>query len=211
MNDPILVTGIPRSRTSLTMDILHRSGMFVGNICGATKANPNGQFECVEIVNSIEKPYLKKIGADPKLQHPLPTYEDLEPDNDRRERVLHIMRKSGLKNQPWGFKICKGIGDWPIWNEAFPNATWVFVRRGRNKIIESVKKTSFMNNRKDWEPWVDYHLEKIEDMKKEVNWYEIWTDKFLEGDFSDLWFLPEIGLELTENAKNAVDISITKK
>lgn len=210
---PIIVTGVPRSRTSLTMDILNRCGLFIGKTCGPTPFNKNGQFEHTSIVNHVEKAYLKRIGADPKMQHPLPFYKDLISDPNRRKKVIDIMKQDGLTDEkPWGFKCCKAVGDWPVWKDAFPNATWIIVRRDIDSIINSVMRTSFMNNRKtreSWREWCLYHLDRFEDMKKELHYYEVWSDNFVQNDFSSLDFLPEIMLQLNKHAKNAVDLKLT--
>ena len=39
MLDPIIVTGLPRSRTSMTMQMLELSGLFVGKVLGPNKGN----------------------------------------------------------------------------------------------------------------------------------------------------------------------------
>ena len=196
------------------MNILYKCGMFIGETCGPTTHNRKGQFENLNIVNMVEKPYLRGIQMDPKAQKPLPTYKDLIPDPSRRRDVLEIMKKQGLQEDKiWGFKCCKGVTDWPVWNGAFPNAQWIIVRRNSEAILDSVKRTSFMsrrNTRESWQEWVDYHLNRFEDMKKALTCYEVWSDKFLEGDYSDLWFLPEIGLKWTSAAEKVVDLSLTR-
>lgn len=168
MLDPIIVTGVARSRTSMTMQMLQLSGLFLGDVIQETKANPQTQLENHHIIKQIQKPHLKKYGFDPKGQHPLPPIKWHEPDPDRRDAVLNIMKNQGLKpGMKWGFKDTKPCLDWRAWHKAFPNACWIITERKDDDVIQSCMRTSFMskyNNEIGWQTYIDEHKLRFEDM-----------------------------------------------
>lgn len=168
MLDPIIVTGTARSRTSMTMQMLELSGLFLGDVIQATKANPQRQLENHHIIKQVQKPHLKKYGFDPKGQHPLPPIKWYEPDPNRRDAVLNIMKNWGLKpGMKWGFKDTKPCLDWRAWHKAFPNACWIITERKDDDVIQSCMRTSFMskyNNEIGWQKYIDAHKLRFEDM-----------------------------------------------
>ena len=179
MRDPVIVTGAARSGTSLVMGVLEACGLQTGDTCGPTEANPKGQWENRGIIQQVQKPYLKAIGADPMGQHPLPSYEDLTPDPYRRLTVLDIADEQGIDTDyPWGFKDAKALLDWPIWNQAFPNATWIVTKRDLGAIAASAKRTSFMRKAPDWLEWAKFHEERANDIP---NAHQIQTRALAEG------------------------------
>lgn len=185
--DPIIVTGCARSGTSLVAGILDRCGAFGGKTCGPTRANRRGQYENRAIIERVQKPYLSSIGADPMGQDPLPGYDELQPDPGRRGRVLDIMIEQGLQpGQPWYFKDAKATLDWPVWQDAFPDAVWVIVRRTRAAIVRSCDRTTFMRRRVNWGPWVDYHLERFADVERTRAAHEVWSERVARGELDDL-------------------------
>ncbi len=190
--NPIIITGCPRSRTSLVMQILEISGLFLGNVIGATRANPQGQKENREVIDKIVKPELKKHGYDPKGQHPIPPIDFYCNDPERKQKVFSILEKQGLKNdQKWAMKLCKATLNWQGWDAAFPEATWIIVRRNDKDIIKSCMspKAAFMdkyNTPDGWQWWVNEHYKRFELIQKHCNTYEIDTDKLINKDFTQL-------------------------
>lgn len=169
MKDPIIVTGAPRSRTSLTMQIIEICGCFLGDVLQATKANPQGMKENRRIIDEVQKNHLKKYGYDPMGQNPLPPLRFNEADPNRKSKVLNIMTSQGLKDQIWGFKDAKIVLDWRAWETAFPDAKWVLVRRDDSGIINSCLRTSFMRkykNKEGWQKWINEYKLRMDDLEK---------------------------------------------
>lgn len=195
MVDPVIVTGAARSGTSLTMGCLVRCGLQVGKHCGPTPWNERGQYENRELIQTAQKAYLKSIGADPAGQHPLPTYEQLEPDPGRRDRVLDVVRRQGVDtDQPWGFKDAKALVDWPVWADAFPHAVWVVTWRDRDSVVQSCLRTRFMRAYADeqgWAGWWDYHEERAQSLLRHAvgRAYRVNTP-LLQAGRTDLLFDP---------------------
>lgn len=186
--EPCIVTGCPRSRTSLVIQTLELCGAQIGQVIGATKANPQGQKENTYIINNVQKPWLKEHGFDPKGQYPLPPEDFNAVDPARRGYVERIFEE---QNIPYGtrpvFKDAKACLDWAAWNYSFPNAVWVIVRRSDEGIIKSCMspKAPFMSafkNEKDWQWWIDEHKKRFEQIKRHCKYvYEIDTDLLVKG------------------------------
>ena len=191
MIDPCIITGCARSRTSLVMQILQISGAFLGSVIGVTGANPQGQLELRQIIDQVQKPWLKQHGFDPKGQYPLPPEDFDSIDPHRRQQVEKIFAEQGFTERPF-FKDAKACLDWVAWNYAFPDAIWIIVRRNEEGIIKSClsPKAPFMsafNNEKGWRWWVHEHIKRFEQIKANCKYiYEIDTDKIVAEDFSEI-------------------------
>jgi hypothetical protein len=203
MDSPILITGCARSGTSMVAGSINKCGAFGGDMSGPNKYNKKGMFENAVMRNSIMKPYLSSMKCDPKGQYPLPNINKLKPQPMWKKKVETIFKKQGYKNGDWMYKGAKICLFWPVWNEAFPDAKWIIVRRKKEDIVNSCLKTSFMNafsksqnqkavnvkNEKEgWEWWVDQHLKRFDEMKKAgLKIFEIWPEKMVEGDYTELY------------------------
>lgn len=204
---PVFITGCPRSGTSLYCGCLERCGANGGKVCGATSANPKGQYENSSIRNKIIKPYLKKIGADPLGQFPLPAVDELPSRPGLRDDFYWMLVEQGLQpNEIWYMKVCKACLIWPVFNEAFPDAKWIIVRRNRDDIVKSCMKTSFMRKRLtelSWYDWVNVHEERFGEMKSAMpdRVMEVWPSELVQGSFSNIRKSVEwIGLDWNEEA-----------
>jgi hypothetical protein len=204
---PILITGCARSGTSLVAGIINLCGAWGGTMAGPNRNNKKGMFENLEIRNGIVKPYLTSIGADPMGQDPLPNLEDLDLDYPLHPQVIHILKRQGLpEERVWMYKGAKMCLVWPIWRKAFPEATWIIVRRPTPQIIDSCMRTSFMrkrHNRPEWRKWVKFHEKKFEEMKASIsNVHEIWSNEIVGGNLNSIRKLVSSvpGLEWNEEA-----------
>ena len=206
---PILITGIARSGTSLTAGIINICGAFAGETYKGNINNPKGMFENIKIINNIVKPFLRNSGFDSKCQYPLP--EKLKIPNDWRNQIMEILRNEGYQNGNFLVKDAKMIMMWEIWHNAFPDAKWIIVRRNSDGIVNSCLRTGFMkafDNKKDWKWWVDKHLNKIEEMKQHVNYYEVWSNEIVNDYTKAKDMIDWLGLEYKENE---IDEFIDKK
>ncbi len=196
--DPILITGCARSGTSLTAGIIHLCGAQKGLAEGKSKYNAKGQFENTAIRDHVTKPYLRSIGADPMCQKPLPDVAQVIQDslsNDFIKRWRSLVLESFYAqdvalSKPWFYKGAKMCLMWQIWHNAFPTSKWIIVRRDSNDIAESCMKTSFMrayNTKADWiDKWIRPHLMRFAEMHSHFNCFEVWPDRAVKGDFSQI-------------------------
>ena len=187
---PILITGCARSGTSMVAGIIKGCGVFGGNLSGPTPNNKKGMFENPNIRVCVIKPYLESIGADPKGQHPLPAQEDVRFVPGLRKSILDTLTSHGKQEQQrWFYKGAKMTLVWYPFSRAFPEAKWIIVRRPKKQIIDSCMRTPFMNNlltRKEWEQWVDYHIDRWDEMKHKLPCKELWSNKIVQGNHKEL-------------------------
>ncbi len=189
MVEPILITGCPRSGTSLIAGVVSHCGAFGGELVKGNPNNPKGFFENGEVRTKLLKPYLKSIGADPMGQDPLPTTVYFPKREGWAEDVREIFISQGYEEGPWFYKEPKMCLIWSVWAEAFPLATWVIVRRNSYSIAHSCSKTSFMRRYKtpeDWLPWVAEHVKRLEQIKRtKKNVIEVWPEHMYSDDLKE--------------------------
>lgn len=192
MNEPILITGCARSGTSLTAGVFNACGAFGGLTFGPNEHNKKGMFENKNIRETILKPYMMINGCDPKGQRPLPDVRNLVQITNLRDKIEEIIKASGYDESKgrWYYKGAKMCLVWPTFDQAFPKAKWIIVRRKDEDIINSCLRTGFMNAYKDetgWQIWVDHHKARfIEMMDANLDICQVWPDKMVNGDFSQI-------------------------
>lgn len=202
----ILITGIPRSRTSLTSAIFDQCGAYFcpqDDMVGPHPSNVLGFFESQTVRHTMQRPYFKKIGFDPLARKNMPTAKDIIIDPTWRKRFFQAVPGCTAH------KEAKIMLYWEQWHHAFPEAKWVIVRRNREEILESVsKRTSFMKGKlppAKWEKWIDHHLARMDEMKEIVDWRELDTGRLVQGDFKEIRSIIEwSGLTWTDDAKKLV-------
>lgn len=185
----ILVTGAARSGTTLTTSIIEACGGVTGDVT---------QLREHKGVKEAMKEALSAFGYDPMGQYPLP---DRKIDGVRlREKILFNAQEIDT------FKDAKITLMWLVFHELFPDAKWVLVRRERDKIVGSCKRTSFMKKAPDWNEWAKYHEEQLEAMKNVVVHQEVWPDRLVrQGDDSEFRALIDwLGLEWNEQAVQSI-------
>jgi len=185
MQEPIIVTGVPRSRTSMTCGTLNALGAFGGDMRGPTKYNQKGMYENRKVVTMV-KDYLRSMNCDPNAQHPLPSMDELKSWSNARSQIQRAMTEDGYTGGPWFFKTVKGCHFWPVLHEAFPEAKWIIVRRDPEQIEASCHRTRFMKKAPDWSAWVREHERRIEELSNTVDCIEVWPNPNEAESFVDM-------------------------
>lgn len=190
MNDPIFITGAPRSGTSLVAGILDVCGAWGGDTVPANDLNPKGYFENRFLRNMVVKNYLKLIKVCQYGQLSVPP-RDLPPLNKEealawRNMIKKQVKAQGYKKGKWYFKDPKLCLIWRVFNSSFPSSKWVIVRRREEDIVRSIMKTDFMiayDTEEQWHALVKEYVDRLEDMKNapELNCFEIWPDEIVKG------------------------------
>lgn len=203
--NPILVTGFPRSGTSLTCGILHACGAWFGNTCGPTRWNRKGQFENQRIRDHFVKALLSQVGADPRGQSPLPppAFSNGGEVPGMRLNILREIQKQGGR-QNFAFKDPKLTLVWSAWDKAFPEAKWVITVRSRQEVEASCRKVGFIKNRPDnWlVEWLDHQSVLHEEMVLRMDGRCLLFHPFkIFRDVEEARFLVEwLGLKWNEKA-----------
>ncbi len=174
----IFITGAARSGTSLTTKILQAHGLYLG-----PRRQVNELYEHLGIRQTILKPMLEAVGADPLGQGPLPNMAKYRPDESLRLRVEPYFV---VGPEPWGYKDAKLTLTWPMWHAAFPEAKWIIVRRDTEAIIDSCLRCHFMKRhgkiRGRWHAWVGFHLLQFGAMRNAgLNTIELWPAQFIRS------------------------------
>ncbi len=175
----IFICGAARSGTSLTTKILQAHGLYLGST-----EQVNELYEHVGIRQTVLKPMLTKVGADPLGQGPLPNMAKFKPDPHLR-RIVESHYAVG-REILWGYKDAKLSLTWPMWHAAFPEAKWIIVRRETDAIIDSCLRTHFMRrygtDRDKWAAWVEFHLCQFASMKMmDLNVIEVWPAQYIDA------------------------------
>jgi hypothetical protein len=208
---PIFVTGIPRSGTTMIARVINSCGVFVGS--GAT--SKNCMFQNRYIDQLLVKPYMERMGGDPKGQFPLPNIDEITIPLNWRQKVENIMKAEHYVRGPWMYKDTKMPLIWKLWHNAFPNAKWVIVRRRTGDVIQSCFKTNYMNAYEDeegWLGWVHEYEKRFEEMVKAgVDLKVIWPERMNNGDFQQLYdIITWLGLEWKEEASVFIKLLLCK-
>lgn len=195
---PIIITGIPRSGSSMIAGVVHRCGAFGGEMSGYKGVNENDA-----IKETLEKPYLASIWADEMGQYPLPEKKRIKIPVTWKDSVEEIMEREGYIGGEWFYKSSRASLLWEVWHNAYPRAKWIIVRRRTADIIESCKKTGYMKAFKDkdkqravnaltedegWLWWIHKYEERFVEMIMEgADCKVVYPQRLVYGDYSQLY------------------------
>ncbi|MEB3886324.1 glycosyltransferase [Lyngbya sp. CCY1209] len=131
---PLIITGMHRSGTSLTADLLRRVGVNLGDrLLPGSRGNIRGHFEDIEILE-FHRDILRSQGFHPDgwvRQSEIPVPETfIEP---AREII-------GKKSQPslWGWKEPRTSLFLDFWRELLPEAGFIFIYRSPWEVADSL-------------------------------------------------------------------------
>jgi len=116
---------------------------------------------------------------------------------------------------------------WKIWNQIYPNAQWIIVRRKTSDIINSCIKTGYMKlfkNKENLEKlglqnesegwlWLVHQYEKdwVEMIQAGLDIKIIWPERMVDGDYSQInQMLSWLGLEWNLDIVNVIDPLVRK-
>ncbi len=185
MDNPIFITGAPRSGKTLIAGVL--------DICGVFSGATDGMLENIHVRDQIMARYLKQNGADPKGHNPIKSVSELSMPVGWRETVDNVIMREGYDDGPWMLKSAKLSLTWPVWQEAYPKAKWVIVRRRTGDIVESCMKTDYMKAYSHKEGWIEmvrhYEDRFVEMITEGVDCKVIWPQRMVHGDYSQVYEL----------------------
>lgn len=170
---PILVTGAPRSGTSLTTEVLRACGAWVGDV--------NRLCENTAVRERVTKQPFRDAGLDPLAQS---SFGDVEPDPAwvRRE-VVGILRDQRYPGGPWAYKDAKLVFQWRAWQQAFPSALWVAVWRDPEDVAASHRRWGLhLRSGGDADRVVKEHQARLADIPA----LHVWPDRLVRGDTSEM-------------------------
>lgn len=211
-NNPILITGVERSGSSLIARIL--------DLCGVWSGYCNNMFENQTIVGfNNELLNLSPIG--------LPDVDTLQiPVNWGKSINGVLVAQKGL-GKPWMVKHSGLTRLWPVWNYAYHDAKWLIVRRRTGDVIQSCIKTGYMRTFKDpvirseflfeteeqaWLWWVhEYEKRFVQMIEAGLNCRIIWPERMVTGDYQQIYETIEwLGLKWNNAIPSIIDPLLNK-
>lgn len=182
---PILITGVERSGSTLIARIFEMCGVKAG-IC-------NNMYENIAIAN-LHNEILQNGELFP------PTKGIKIPVNwDDLVLQIYDIEKMGVN---WMVKSSLLARYWPIWDYAFPDSKWIIVRRRTGDVIYSCEHTAYMRMFKEvenlvnvgvedehagWLWWVHQYEDKfIEMIHNGLNCRTVWPDRMVFGNYEQM-------------------------
>ncbi len=167
---PIIVTGAPRSGTTMTMRVIESGGVVIGRHCPGFVGS---LCEQSKLRDGVVKPMLREGGFDPLGQDPLPPLR-WEPKSSgqwvaRYRAAVEPVRLAAqgimTPDRPWAVKGIKAAYAPGVLYSAFPRARYLFVHRPTDEHVDSLIRTGFMRahgiNREAWADYIAWHREAI--------------------------------------------------
>lgn len=179
---PTIIISLPRSGSSMTAGIFAHHGAWYGICKSPDKNNPKGYYENLKAKDFMIKNFGRIVHSG------IPA----ETGKFSREDFEQIILDDGYPNDgtPWIVKFSAMY--FPPWIEAFPEANVVCVRRNKQSIIESGKKSKMLVKE---EP-IDPHIEMMEWAAREYDAININFENIISGDYTEIELaLKEAGLE----------------
>jgi hypothetical protein len=214
LNQPVFVTGVERSGSTLVARILTLSGIFTGKVT-------------TMLENAELKELCSKFIAFNSTGGLFPHTQDLKIPVSWKSTVDKILQEEGYETGKWMFKCSLLTQMWPIWNYAYPNAKWLIVRRRTGDVIESCVKTAYMvtfkaqenldtvgviDEREGWKWWVHQYENKFREMiETGVNCKIIWPERMVVGDYQQIYeMLDWLGMQWNSKIVETIDPMLVK-
>lgn len=144
MPEPIIVTGMPRSGTSLICGVLDACGIDFGETIGSDQYAPTGYFERQSVI-TFNQIVLESLGGNNVIPPPgtggireHPAYEGW---------LTQVRRFLG---EATAVKVPRAALIHPLWSDAAPNARWIVAVRHPGDIEESWRHTYGMSGSFYW-------------------------------------------------------------
>lgn len=196
--DPIFVTSIPRSGSSMIAGILSLCGIEQGQTINEDKAYTVHLHENQRIRGLVSFAFKENL-SDPQGQYPLPSRHFLLPYHFKK-RCFATMLKEGVRSN-WYYKDSRLPLIWEEINKEFPDAKWIVVCRDEKSILNSCRKTGFMtafekadilqqigidNALQGWKWWLQQYQDRLLEMQYALNVKFVYPEKMAFGDYKEM-------------------------
>lgn len=152
---PLVVAGFHRSGTSMTANLLHDAGLFMGDdLLGGNDSNHRGHFEDLDVINFHDR-LLASAGQTWQVTS---EFAPVLFETDWEWLVKFGAKRS--INRAWGFKDPRVCLFLPQWARVFPHMRVLYVYRPCVDCVQSLKRRAardirrnhdVRNNRRFWE------------------------------------------------------------
>ena len=210
----ILITGIPRSGTSIVAEII--------SLCGIQGGQVNSMFENIYIQKYLHT-LLKANRCDRNGHYPLPDIIDIP--NIIKIHIEAIQREQEIIGD-WYYKDSRITALCRPFTKIFPKAEYIIVRRNEDGIIKSCENTGYMdtfynreilhrlgleNTRDGWRYMIEEYLKRFEWLKKEVKVTEIWLEDNKNAKYTIPYLMTRTGISIDKETYKKIYTLIDKK
>jgi len=203
---PILITGVPKSGTSLVAGIVAQSGAWTGKCYDQEEFQPRGYFENIIITCCTWQAARAQYHWGHKMSSLLPalTYS-IEEDLKARWGALipTAMWSDGYEGGLWMYKLPQTVFFWPIWAALYPNAQWVTVHRTREKIAESMAR-NWGETPRQWRRLARLYSEAMAELEKTLPTVKVQANDAAEGNVDFLKHLDGVQIPTQQQLKKFV-------
>jgi hypothetical protein len=223
--DPILITSIPRSGSSMVAGVLSLCGIDAGQTINQDKSYTAHLYENQRIRGLVSFAFKENL-SDPQGQFPLPSKHFLLPEGFTA-RCFGTMLKEGVTDK-WFYKDNRLPLIWQDIHTSFPAAKWIVVCRNENSILDSCEKTGFMkafsssyvlqqigkdNALQGWKWWLGQYQERLLEMQYALNIRFVYPEKMQHGDYTEIKSIVGwVGGKWNEEAvKNFIEPKLRRK
>jgi hypothetical protein len=163
---PIFITGMHRSGTSLTTNLLRQCGLWLGpddELLGPAPSNPDGHWEKKAIVE-LHDIVLSELGGGWDY---VPEFPEKWPDRypSQRERAVEI-HSSLARPKPWGWKDPRASLLMPFWFALEPEARVIICLRNPLEVAESLRQRAPMSYSLGLKLWRTYNERILADVPR---------------------------------------------
>ena len=191
----VVLLGMHRSGTSLSMSMLHALGVECGgSLIPAGPGNETGFWEHAGIV-AAQEDLLAAIGRvwhGPNGTHPYPEgWLESDAAKRARERLTRIVaQEMASAERPWGFKDPRTARLLPLWELVFADAgaapSYILATREPVAVCNSLAKRNGMDRARGLLVWLLYNLDALHDagdsLKLVVDYDQIVEDPVREAE-----------------------------
>jgi len=204
----VVLLGMHRSGTSVTMSILEKLGVHIGDdILGENDSNPLGHFEDIDFINLNDK-ILKAAGGD--WDNP-PTQEKiLEVSELFEEEIKYLIKRKSL-NVIWGWKDPRTCITLPLYLEYLENYKIIVVSRNTKDVANSLSRRNgfplefSLELIEKYQTHINTNLKNIDNNDiLEINFEKLKEDKFLTVKSMDTFIGLNSNKKLIEDSLNII-------
>ena len=159
-NKQVIITGLPRSGTSVVAGIVSILGVDMGNVdTVTTDKHPTGTYEDHDISNQNHG-MTSLFG---EYAHPKPSI--VEPTRENIERVTDLISRKSEGKPLWGCKDPRISFMMELWAMSAENPYFIVTTRERESYIDAIRRYATMQ---DPTEYVDMVTEMFEDQLKKL-------------------------------------------
>ena len=160
----IIVTGMHRSGTSLTVNLLRQCGLWLGaenELHGATADNPDGHWENIAVTETNDM-LLNELGGgwDDVPEFPAGWLANFSAQQGRAAEIHAALARP----TPWGWKDPRASLLLPFWLALAPDARVVICVRHPLEVAHSLRRRGLMSYALGLKLWRDYNARLLADV-----------------------------------------------